>query len=245
MPRPVGARQSLRINLPLQSHERVQQRLRTRRASGDMHVNRNIAVNSLQHVIPLLEWAARDRARAHRDHVLGLRHLVIEPHHLRSHLLRHRTRDDHQVCLTRRRPEDLRAEPGNVIPRHRCRDHLNRATSQTKRHRPHRTSPAPVVELFQGRGNDSLLAQLDLQLLVHCETIPFSVLVKGPRDASVLSSYQTQFKTPFCHAHTKPSTSRSKNTIIAIDAPTVRPVNATANGNKKIVSTSKIRKMIA
>jgi hypothetical protein len=35
------------------------------------------------------------------------------------------------------------------------------------------------------------------------------------------------------------------NTIISMNAIALKPVNATANGSRKIVSTSKIRKMIA
>src|ERR1051326_8454607 len=51
--------------------------------------------------------------------------------------------------------------------------------------------------------------------------------------------------TPFIHAQTSPSTSSKRNIIIATNAPTDRVVNATANGSRKIVSTSKIRNTIA
>ena len=49
----------------------------------------------------------------------------------------------------------------------------------------------------------------------------------------------------FRHVHTNPSTSSSKNINIAIDAPTVNPLNATANGSRNIASTSKTRNTIA
>src|SRR6266404_6132565 len=45
-----------------------------------------------------------------------------------------------------------------------------------------------------------------------------------------------QVKIPFRQAQTSPSTSRSRNTIMAIKAPTGRPVKATANGSRKMVS---------
>jgi hypothetical protein len=53
-----------------------------------------------------------------------------------------------------------------------------------------------------------------------------------------------QVKTPFFQAQTSPSTKRSKKIMMATNAPTGRPPKATANGKRKIVSTSKIRKMI-
>src|SRR5882757_2440543 len=176
MSRPAGTCQSLLVNLLLQGHERVNQRFGARRTSGDVHVDRNIAVNTLQYVITLLERTARDRARAHSDDVFRLGHLVVETHNLWSHLLCHRAGDNDQVRLTRRRPEDLRTEPRNVISSHRRRNHFNGATSQAKGHWPHRVLPAPVVELFQGGCDDTLFAQFDLQLLVHWETIPLSVI---------------------------------------------------------------------
>src|SRR6266498_3633532 len=46
--------------------------------------------------------------------------------------------------------------------------------------------------------------------------------------------------TPFCHAQTSPSTNSSRKTIIAMNAPAPKLVNATAKGSRKIVSTSKI-----
>ena len=50
-----------------------------------------------------------------------------------------------------------------------------------------------------------------------------------------------QFKTPFFHAHTKPSASSSRKNMMAMNAPADRWVNATAKGSRKTVSTSKIR----
>ena len=49
---------------------------------------------------------------------------------------------------------------------------------------------------------------------------------------------------PFIQAHTKPDTSRKRKTISDTNAPTPSPVNDTANGRRKIVSTSKTKKMI-
>ena len=163
VPRPILPGQRLPIDPFLQRHKRVQQSFRPRRAAGNMHVHRNIAIDPLQHVVSLLERAAGDGACPHRNHILGLRHLVIKPHHLRSHLLGHRSGNDHQVSLSRRRPKNLRPKPRQVIPRHGRSDHLDGATRQPKLHRPDGAPPAPVIQLFDGRYEDPLLAQFDLQ----------------------------------------------------------------------------------
>ena len=61
----------------------------------------------------------------------------------------------------------------------------------------------------------------------------------------MLRGAHTQVKTPFRHVQINPSTSNRRKTNIMIDAPTVSPENATAKGNTKIASTSKIKKTIA
>ena len=62
--------------------------------------------------------------------------------------------------------------------------------------------------------------------------------------ASAATKYYFHVSTPFFHAHARPDTSMNKKTISDTNAPAPNPVNATANGSRKIVSTSKIRKMI-
>src|SRR5258705_9733540 len=123
-----------------------------------MHIYGNIAVNPFQNVITLLERTTRNRTCAHRDDVLRLGHLVIETHNLGSHLLCYGAGDNHQVSLPWRRPEYLRAEPRQIVSCHRRRDHFDGTASQAKGHWPHRVLPTPVVEFFEGRCNDALLA---------------------------------------------------------------------------------------
>ena len=157
----------LAVDLLLQRDESVHQRLRTRRAAGNMHVHGNIAINSLQHVVTLLEWPAGDGARAHRDHIPGLGHLVVEAHHLRRHLLGHRAGDDHQVGLARRRPEDLGPEARQIVAGHGGGNHLDGAAGQPELHGPDGAAPPPVVQLLDGGNEDALLAQFDLQPCLH------------------------------------------------------------------------------
>src|SRR6185503_3257039 len=101
MPRPLFAGEVLLVDFLLQCHERLDQRLGPGRASGNVYVNGYIAIYALEHVVSLLERSAGDCTGAHCNYVPRFGHLVIEPHYLRSHLLRDRTRDDHQVSLPR------------------------------------------------------------------------------------------------------------------------------------------------
>ena len=95
------AGQLLFADLLLQRHEGVDERFGPRRAAGNVHIDGNVAVDAFEHVVALLERAAGNRARAHRDDILRFGHLVVEPHDLRRHFLRHRAGDNHQVGLAR------------------------------------------------------------------------------------------------------------------------------------------------
>src|SRR5258707_132224 len=78
-------------------------------------VNRHDLVHALQHAVGG-KRAAGVRAAAHRDHPLRLRHLVVQTAQHRRHLLRHRSGDDHQIRLPRRRAKHFGAEPRDVEP---------------------------------------------------------------------------------------------------------------------------------
>src|ERR1039458_7880544 len=132
MPGTLRSGQRLLIDLALKRHEGVQERFRARRAAGYVHVHRNVTVDAFKHIVSLLEWAAGDRASAHRNDVFRLRHLVVESDDLRGHLLRHRAGDNHQVSLAWRGPEDLSAKPGEVPAGHGRGDHLDGAARQAK-----------------------------------------------------------------------------------------------------------------
>ena len=93
--------QPLPIDLALQFHEGMQQRLRPGRASGNINIDRDITVDPFQNVVALFERPAGNRARTHRDHVFRIGHLVVKPDDLRRHFLGHRAGHDHQIRLTR------------------------------------------------------------------------------------------------------------------------------------------------
>ena len=203
-------------------------RLGPRRTAGNEHVHRQIPVNAFEHVVALLERPAGNGARAHGNDVFRLGHLVVKPHHLRRHFLGHRAGHNHQVRLPRRGPEHLRPKPRQVEPRHGRRNHFDGAAGQAKGQRPHRVRAPPVIQVLQGRQIDALFLSSLLR--------PSSIMA---------NQIHFQVRTPFRQAQTRPSTSSRMKIKIATKAPTGRPVKDTANGSRKMVSTSKTRKMIA
>ena len=104
---------------------------------GHVHVDRDDLVDALHHAVVARVRAAVRGAGAHRDHPLGVRHLLVQQLHGRRHLLRHRAGHDHHVRLARRRPRHD-AEAVEVVARHERRDHLDGAAGEAERHRPER-----------------------------------------------------------------------------------------------------------
>src|SRR6266480_2617272 len=162
----VRAAQFLTIDLALQFHERVQQRFRPRRTTWNVNVDRNVTIDSLEHVVTLLEWTSGNRACAHRDNVFRVRHLVVEPHDLRRHFLGHGAGHDHEIGLAWRWPENFAAEPRDVVTRRCRRDHFDRATSESKLKRPDRILTSPIIKLLHRGHPNALALQLAPQLFV-------------------------------------------------------------------------------
>src|SRR5206468_601273 len=74
--------------------------------------------------------------------------------------------DNHQVGLTRRWTKNFAAKTRDIVPRGRCRDHLNRATSESELERPDRVFASPVVKLLHRSYPDPLLLQFATQAFV-------------------------------------------------------------------------------
>src|SRR5665213_3358935 len=110
-------------------------------------------------------------ACAHGDDVARLGHLVVKAHDLRGHLLGDGSRDDHEVGLARGGAKDLGAEAGQVIAGHGGGNHFNGAAGEAKLHGPDGAAASPVVELLNGRNEDALLAQFDLQSFIYHESL--------------------------------------------------------------------------
>src|SRR5687768_6998447 len=61
MARRIGAGEALSTDLFLQRHQAVEQCLGARRAAGNVDVDRDVAIDALEHVVTLLERAAGNR----------------------------------------------------------------------------------------------------------------------------------------------------------------------------------------
>ena len=131
------------LDLLLELHEAVEERLGPRRAAGDVDVDRDEPVDALRHRVGPVRAAAR-RAGAHRDDPLRVGHLVVEALDDRRHLLGDRPGDEHQVGLARRAAEDLGAEARHVVAAVDDGHHLDRAAGEAELERPERVLAAPA-----------------------------------------------------------------------------------------------------
>src|SRR6202789_884111 len=138
-------RKVLAADLLLQSHESVNQGFRPRGTTGNVHIDRDVAVDPLEHVVAIAKRPTGNGACPHGDDVFRLRHLVVETNHLGSHLFGDSSGDDHQVRLPRRRPKDFSAETSQIVARHGGRDHLDGAAGQAEGERPNGILTAPVI----------------------------------------------------------------------------------------------------
>ena len=158
--------QFLPVDFPLEFHESVQQRFGPGRATRNVDIDRDIAVDPLEHIVALFEWSARNGTGAHGNNVLRIGHLVVEPNNLWRHFLRDRAGDNHEVGLAGRWPEHFPAKTRNVVTRSRRGDHFNRATGQPELQRPDRVTPAPIVEVLHRGHPDPLSLQFVTKSLV-------------------------------------------------------------------------------
>src|SRR3954454_13269696 len=152
----------------LQLVEAMEQRLGAGRAARHVNVHRHELVGALDHGV-VGEHSARGGAGAHRDHPLGLEHLVVDAADDRRHLHRDPARQDHHVCLAGRGSEGLGAEPRDVVARGDHRHHLDGAAGQSEGHREEGVRASPVEDVLERRGEQALL---DVLLEVAALEVP-------------------------------------------------------------------------
>src|ERR1700746_1072113 len=142
-------------DLSLQLGEAVEDRLRPRRAAGDVDVDRQELVGALEDGV-VGEHPTRGGAGAHRHHPLQLQHLVVEAADDRRHFHRDPARENHQVGLSRRGASRLGAEAGDVVPRRdgRHRYPLDCAAGEAEGERKDRVRPRHVERFLEGGGED-------------------------------------------------------------------------------------------
>src|SRR5207302_9206870 len=101
---------------------------------------------TLHDAVRVVIRSAANRALAHRDDPLRLRHLLVQPTDGRSQLQRNRAVQQEHIALPRGRAID-HAETFHVVPGIRGRGHLDRATHDAKVQGPRGVSFRPVEEL--------------------------------------------------------------------------------------------------
>src|SRR5581483_10582955 len=102
-------------------------------------------VHAGNYVVTFFEWSAGAGACAHREHILGLCHLIIEADDGGYHFFGDGPGNNHQVRLTRRRTKELRAETGDIKPSAAGSNHFDGAARQPKLHGPDGGTTSPIV----------------------------------------------------------------------------------------------------
>ena len=151
--RPVAAELGV-LDLVVQLEDRVDEHLRPRRAAGEVHVDGDDVVDALDDRV-VVEHAAAAGADAHRQHPLGLGHLVVDLAQHRGHLLADPAGHDHQVGLARAGAEDLHAEAGQVVLRAAGGHHLDGAAGQAEGGRPERRLAHVAGDALDRRQQDA------------------------------------------------------------------------------------------
>ena len=135
----------LLFDLILDLEEPLEERLRARRAAGDVDVDGDDLVDPLAHRVRVAEEAAAVGAAPHRDDVAGLGHLLVETAHAEGHLVREGARDDHEVALARARAGGA-AEALEVGARAAGLHQLDGAAREAEEEVPDAVGTAPVEE---------------------------------------------------------------------------------------------------
>ena len=86
MPGGIGSFDIFAADFRLQLDEAVQECLRSRRATRDKDVDGDEPIDAFENIVTLLEGSARNRARAHRDAIFRLGHLIPQTDDLWGHL---------------------------------------------------------------------------------------------------------------------------------------------------------------
>ena len=146
-------------HLLAQLDHRIEDRLRARRAAGEIEIHRDQFVHAPHSGGGIgREHTASDRAGPHGDHILGLRHLLIEPHQGGSHLHGHGAGHDQQVCLARagtgHQAEAVEVEAGADQG-----GEFDEAAGGAIEQRPEAAEPGPVVQVIEA-GEDHVLGEI-------------------------------------------------------------------------------------
>src|SRR4051794_7353554 len=200
----------------LQQHDALDERLGPRRTARHVDVDRDDLIDALGDRVAVPVGPAAVRARSHRDDVLPVGHLLVEPLDRGRHLVGDGAGDHDEVGLARARRERDHAEAHDVVARTGQGDaHLDRAARQAPLQHPQRVLAA-VGEQLADRLEGTL--------------------------AQCAARHQAHVSSPLRQRYASPATRISTNTAISMKPNQPRPLLSafTAHGKTNTVSTSKI-----
>lgn len=137
-------------NPPLQLHQCVKYRFGAWWTSGNIDMDGNYSVDSLNCRVVIVKPAAR-RTCAEGHNPLRLGHLLIDPRQDRCQFLIYRTYHHKKVRLSWAETGQKRTETIDIIRRHRQGHVFHRTTSRRKRVRENRIFSCPIDRLFDAR----------------------------------------------------------------------------------------------
>ena len=138
-----GPRRPFPADLLLQQEKAVLNGLGPGRASGDVDVDGEDLVHSLEDAVDVVHAAAVG-AGTHGDDPLGFGHLFVEAQDHGSDLLEDRPRDNEEVGLAGGASEHLGAEAGEIVTGREDRGHLDEAAGGSEEERPLAVPAGPV-----------------------------------------------------------------------------------------------------
>src|SRR4051812_39199517 len=219
-------------DLLLELDDPVHQRLGAGRAAGHVDVDGQELVRA-GHQRVVVEHPGARRARPHRDHPLGLEHLVVDAADDRRHLDRDPAGQDQHVGLAGGEPDDLGAEPGQVVPRRPDHgDHLDRAARQPEAERPHRVAPRPGLGLLEAGEHQPLLHVLleVLALDLALEHLLGAELADAEVVAVDLLPRYLHSSAPLRHTYASATSSSATNTAVSTSANAPKALSWRATG---------------
>src|SRR6267378_1277410 len=147
---------ALVLDLLLEHANAVDETLGARRATRNVHVNRNDRVDSLHHRV-IVEHSASRGAGAHRDTPFGLRHLLPDAADNRGELEGDATCADKYVGLPRRVAHAFHPEAREFEIAGRSRHELDRAARRPNRHWPQGVGASPIDQEVEASRDPAFL----------------------------------------------------------------------------------------
>src|SRR5712675_1169098 len=235
----------------LQQQHAIQQGLRGWRTTRHIDIDWYDSIAATHYRIRIMVVAAAVGAGPHGNNIARLRHLVVDLAQSRRHLIGKRAGDDHHVRLAGRRARRKTKALG-VITRHRHLHHFDGATGKPECHPHQRAGTRPGDEIIARRDQKALVGKFVVEAeekriirSYRFAGVRIDNAGRGWRHAGRRLRRQSHSRAPLRHSYTKPTVRTPRNSIMEQNPKKPRLSKATAQGNRKLTSRSKMMKRIA